>query len=384
MRLGIMAAAGLVFSFPALAQAFAPAVAQDIMVESEQADFTIETIASGLEFPWSVAFLPEGGMLVSEREGRLRVITGETLRDAPVTGLPDDLVAVNQGGLMGLALHPQFAENRYVYFAYAAGTEAANHTALARGRLSEDLTALTDVDVLFRVNFDKARGYHFGGRVHFMDDGTVLLSTGDGGMHRNESQNLANHLGTMIRLNDDGSVPFDNPYVSTRGARPEIYSYGHRNVQGLDVHPDTGAIWTHEHGARGGDEINIVAPGLNYGWPQVTYGINYDGSPVTDATSGPDYQEPVWYWVPSIAPSGMSFYEGDAFPAWQGDLFVGALAGSMLVRYEVHNDAIISEEPLLEDLGVRIRDVKTGPDGLVYLLTDDLDGAVIRLVPVTH
>ncbi len=360
------------------------AISQDMMIESEQADFALETLAEGLEYPWAIAFLPDGEMLVSEREGRLRLVDAGGLRDAAITGLPDDLVVVNQGGLLGLALHPDFEDNRWVYIAYSAGEESANHTALARARLSEDLTSLSDLEVIFRVNFEKERGFHFGGRVHFMDDGTILLSTGDGGMHRNESQNLANHLGTMIRLNEDGSVPFDNPYVSTQGARPEIYSYGHRNVQGLDIHPETGAIWTHEHGARGGDEINVVRPGLNYGWPQVTYGINYDGSPVTDATRGDGYQEPVWYWVPSIAPSGMSFYDGDAFPAWQGDLFVGALAGSMLVRYEVRGESLISEEALLEDLGQRIRDVKTGPDGMIYILTDDFEGQVIRLVPVIN
>ncbi|MBR9825979.1 MAG: PQQ-dependent sugar dehydrogenase [Alphaproteobacteria bacterium] len=376
MRTGLALAAILMSSTAALAQ--------DVLVESEQADFTIETVATGLEFPWSMAFLPSGEVLVSERDGRLRVVTEAGLREAEVTGLPDDLVSVRQGGLLGLELHPQFESNRLVYFAYAAGTESANHTALARGRINEDLTALENVETIFRVNFDKERGFHFGGRVHFLGDGTVLLSLGDGGMHRNESQNLDNHIGTMVRLNDDGSVPFDNPFVSTRGAQPEIYSYGHRNVQGLDIHPETGEIWTHEHGARGGDEINRIEPGLNYGWPQVTYGINYDGTPVTDATEGEGYEEPNWYWTPSIAPSGLTIYEGDAFPQWQGDMFVGALAGAMLLRYEMHNGAFISEEELLTDLGHRIRDVQTGPDGLIYILTDDAEDRLLRLTPVIN
>lgn len=356
--------------------------AQEVF-ETTQADFRVATVAEGLEFPWGIAFLPDGAMLVSEREGRLRYVDENGLRDTVISGLPEDLVVERQGGLLGLALHPEFEDNRLVYFAYSAGTAAANHTALGRGRLNEDATALTDVEELFQVNFDKERGFHFGGRVQFLADGTLMLTLGDGGLHRNESQNLANHLGTIVRLNDDGSVPFDNPFVTSRGAQPEIFSYGHRNVQGIAINPETGSVWTHEHGARGGDEINIVASGANYGWPAVTYGINYNGSPISDATEGEGFEEPIWYWNPSIAPSGMAFYEGDAFPGWQGDVFVGALAGSMLVRYEVDGDRVIGEEQLLTEAGHRIRDVQTGPDGMIYILTDDLDGQVLRLEPVT-
>ncbi|WP_300527232.1 PQQ-dependent sugar dehydrogenase [Maricaulis sp.] len=357
--------------------------AQEV-IESTQADFRVASVAEGLEFPWGMAFLPGGAMLVSEREGRLRYVDENGLREQEVSGLPDDLLVERQGGLLGLALHPQFEDNRLVYFAYSAGTPAANHTALGRGRLNEDATALTDVEELFQVNFDKERGFHFGGRIQFLTDGTLMLTLGDGGLHRNESQNLANHLGTLVRLNDDGSVPFDNPFVTSRGAQPEIFSYGHRNIQGIAINPDTGSVWTHEHGARGGDEINIVESGLNYGWPAVTYGINYNGSPISDATEGEGYEEPIWYWNPSIAPSGMAFYQGDAFPGWQGDVFVGALAGSMLVRYEVDGDRVIGEEQLLTEAGHRIRDVQTGPDGYIYILTDDLDGQVLRLEPATR
>lgn len=368
-----LAAAGL-----AIAALTGPAMAQDTIHETEQADFRVTTVASGLEFPWSLAFLPGGDMLVSEREGRLRYIEDGTLREAPVAGLPDILVE-NQGGLMGLALHPEFADNRWVYFAYAEGTARANHTALARGRLSEDGSALSDVETLFGVNFQKERGYHFGGRIQFLDDGTLLLTLGDGGQYREEAQNLENHMGTIVRLDDDGSVPFDNPYVSASGSQPEIWSYGHRNVQGITINPQTGSVWAHEHGARGGDEINIVQPGLNYGWPLVTYGINYDGTPISDATHGEGLEQPIWFWDPSIAPSGMAFYQGEEFPEWQGDVFVGALAGSMVVRYEVEGDRIISEEELLTEHGARIRDVQSGPDGHLYLLTDDLEGSVLRL-----
>lgn len=358
------------------------AFAQSDVHETEQADFRVATLVEQLEFPWGMAFLPNGDMLISEKSGRLRYVEDGNLRDAAVTGLPDIHVE-NQGGLLGLALHPDFADNRYVYFAFSEGTSAANHTALGRGRLSADGSELTDTEVIFRVNFEKRRGFHFGGRVTFLADDSLMLTLGDGGGHRDESQNTANHIGTVVRLNDDGSVPFDNPFVDDRTAMPEIYSYGHRNIQGIAINPETGSVWTHEHGARGGDEINIVEPGLNYGWPAVTYGINYDGSPVSDATSGEGFEEPIWYWVPSIAPSGMAFYSGDQFPAWQGDVFVGALAGSMLVRYEVDGDRILSEEPLLEDLGIRVRDVQTGPDGYLYVLTDDLDGQLLRLEPVT-
>lgn len=365
----------------ALAVLSGPAMAQDMIHETEQADFRVETVATGLEFPWSLAFLPDGDMLVTEREGGLRYIDDGTLREAPVEGLPDILVD-NQGGLLGLALHPEFAENRWVYFSFAEGTSRANHTALARGRLSEDGSRLDEVEPLFRVNFDKQRGYHFGGRILFLEDGTLLLTLGEGAQYFEEAQNLDNHLGTIVRLNDDGSVPFDNPYVSANGAQPEIWSYGHRNVQGIARNPQTGAIWAHEHGPRGGDEINDIRPGLNYGWPAITYGINYNGTPVSDATEAEGMEQPLWYWVPSIAPSGMAFYDGTEFPEWQGDLFVGALAGSMLVRYEVEGDRIISEEELLTERGDRIRDVRSGPDGHIYLLTDDLEGSVLRLDPV--
>jgi aldose sugar dehydrogenase len=356
-------------------------LAQSDIHETEQADFRVETVAEGLEFPWSMAFLPDGNMLVSEREGRLRLIENGTMRADAISGLPNILVE-RQGGLLGLAVHPDFASNRLVYFAYAEGRANANHTALARGRLSDDASTLESVETLFRVNFDKERGFHFGGRLQFLPDGTLLLTLGDGGLHRDEAQNLGNHLGSVIRLNDDGTVPFDNPFASARGAQPEIYSYGHRNVQGITINPQTGSVWAHEHGARGGDEINILEAGNNYGWPLITYGINYNGTPVSDATHGEGLEQPIWFWDPSIAPSGLTVYSGDGFANWQGDAFVGALAGSMLVRLEVEGDRIISREELLVERGERIRDVATGPDGNLYLLTDDLEGAVLRLVPV--
>jgi glucose/arabinose dehydrogenase len=355
--------------------------AQDLLIESEQADLRVSTIVTGLEYPWSVVFLPDGDMLISERPGRLRYIDEGVLREEAITGLPRSIYNEAQGGLLGLALHPDFADNRLVYFSFAEGSRSANHTALARARLGDDGRSLTNVETLFRVTFEKERGYHFGGRILFQDDGTLMLTLGEGSRYRSEAQNLNNHLGTIVRLNDDGSVPFDNPYVSAFSARPEIYTYGHRNVQGIARNPMTGSVWTHEHGPRGGDEINILGSGLNYGWPRVSYGINYDGTPVSERSSQDGYEEPIWYWVPSIAPSGMSFYQGEAFAEWDGDLFVGALAGQQLVRFEVVDDRVISEEILLADQNNRIRDVQTGPDGLIYLLTDAVNGQLLRLEP---
>ncbi|PWE18785.1 glucose dehydrogenase [Marinicauda salina] len=368
-------------SLIALACAAAPALAQE-PVETEQATFAVETVAEGLGFPWSLAFLPDGGMLVTERDGRLRVIEADgTLREDPVAGLPDDLVVVNQGGLLEVALHPEFADNRLVYFSYSEGTEDANRTALARGRLNADMTALENVEDIFHVNFDKRRGLHFGGRILFEDSDTLLLTLGEGGIYTEEAQNPENHLGTVVRLNDDGSIPEDNPFVGPDGRADEIWTWGHRNVQGIDRNPATGSVWTHEHGARGGDEINILEAGANYGWPEATYGINYDGTVITENRELEGTAQPIWYWNPSIAPAGMAFYTGEAFEHWNGDLFVAALAGQQLQRLEVIDDRVISVEPLLEDMQARFRYVRSGPDGAVYVLTDMPEGQVLRLVP---
>ncbi|WP_273146831.1 PQQ-dependent sugar dehydrogenase [Oceanicaulis alexandrii] len=352
--------------------------AQDV-IESEQADFIVETVAGGLEYPWSIAFLPDGAYLVTEREGRLRVIDENGLREAPVSGLPDDLLVERQGGLLDVALAPDFATSRTIYFSYAEGTAEANNTALARAQLSSDLTTLENVEDIFHVNFEKARGFHFGGRILFNPDGTLFLTLGDGGNYQDEAQNPENHLGAVVRLNLDGSIPNDNPEIEN-GA-PGVYSFGHRNAQGIARNPATGSVWELEHGARGGDEINILAAGDNYGWPVITYGINYDGTIITEDRERDGLTQPIWYWNPSIAPSGMDFYTGDAFEHWQGDLFVSALAGSKVERLEIDGDRVISIEPLLADMGQRFRDVRTGPDGALYVLTDDFEGSVLRLVP---
>jgi len=348
--------------------------------KSEQANFTVETVVEGLEFPWSIDFLPDGAMLVTEREGRLRVIEADgSLRTDPVAGLPEDLIVVRQGGLMDVRIAPDFETSRHVYFSYAQGTEGANGTALARGVLNTGMTALEDVEVLFRANIDKAAGFHFGGRILFNEDGTLFLTLGDGGRTIEEAQDPSNHLGTVVRLNPDGSIPAGNPDIEAGAAG--VFSFGHRNVQGIDRNPATGSVWTTEHGPRGGDEINILQPGANFGWPTVTYGINYNGSVITEERDRPGFEPPIWYWRPSIAPAGMAFYTGDAFEHWQGDLFHAALAGMTLQRMEISGDRVIGVEDLLTDREQRFRDVRIGPDGFIYVLVDDIDGEVIRLVP---
>lgn len=357
--------------------AASPAFTQDV-IESEQESFTVSVVAEGLAFPWSIAFLPSGDMLVTEREGGLRIIDADGgLRPDAVEGLPQDLVVIRQGGLLDVAVSPDFAETRHIYFSYAEGTEDANRTALARGRLSEDLSRLTGVEDVFRVNFDKESGFHFGGRILFNPDGTLFLTLGDGGRHQDEAQNPANHLGAVVRLNPDGSIPADNPVIE--GAAPGVFTFGHRNVQGIDRHPETGSVWTHEHGPRGGDELNVLEAGANYGWPAITYGINYRGTLITRDREREGLAQPLWYWNPSIAPSGMAFYDGQMFDAWSGDLFVSALAGSKLVRLEMDGDRVISAEDLLVDRQERFRDVRVGPDGALYVLVDDPEGAVLRL-----
>jgi aldose sugar dehydrogenase len=325
-------------------------------------------------------------MLVTERDGGadgLRVIGADgDLRDEPVAGIPGDVVVNRQGGLFEVALHPGFEENRLVYVSYAQGTREAHRTALIRGRLNEDLTALEEVEEIFAVNFDIATNRHHGGKILFDADGYLWLSLGDGGNHSDEAQDPANHIGTLVRLHDDGSVPEDNPFADGEGGAPEVWSYGHRNIQGLAQHPVTGTIWSHEHGPRGGDEVNIhLESGLNYGWPEITYGIEYDGSVITEDREREGMEQPIWYWTPSIAASGMAFYTGDAFPHWRNDVFIGGLAGMHVVRMETDGDRVIGRERLLEDLEQRIRDVRVGPDGYVYVLTDDYEGQVLRLVP---
>ena len=346
---------------------------------TERASFRVERLTQGLDRPWSVAFLPDGGFLVTERPGRLRIIDAQgRLREQPVSGLPA-IQARGQGGLLDVALHPDFANNAWVYLSYVESGPGGMGTAVARGRLSG--MQLLDTRVLFRLLPKSGNGRHFGSRLVFDGAGHLFVTLGDRG-DRPRAQDLGDHAGSVIRLNEDGSIPADNPFVGRRGIRPEIYSYGHRNIQGATLEPSTGRLWTHEHGPQGGDEINLPEPGVNYGWPVITHGVNYGiGTAIGEGTEKPGMAQALYYWVPSIAPSGMTFYDGERFPDWQGDLFVGSLKFAMLVRLELDNGRVIHEERMLEDTLGRIRDVRQGPDGLLYLLTDESDGELVRLVP---
>src|SRR5262245_239118 len=349
---------------------------------SSAGNLTVETVVSGLVHPWALAFLPDGRMLVTERPGRLRVVTRDGKLSAPVAGVPR-VFAVSQGGLHDVIADRGFATNRTIYFCFAEPAErGGGRTALARARLvDESAPRLDDLKVIFRQEGPLSTGNHFGCRIAQTPDGNLFLTMGDHFGPRNEAQNLANHLGKIVRIAPDGSVPQDNPFVGKADAKPEIWSYGHRNSQGAAIHPVTGKLWMHEHGPRGGDEINIPEAGKNYGWPVIGFGIDYSGAKIHSATQRDGMEQPIWHWVPSIAPSGMTFYSGSLFPAWRGNLFVGALAGQALVRLELDGDKVGREERLLQDLRARIRDVRDGPDGAVWLLTDSADGRILRVTP---
>jgi glucose/arabinose dehydrogenase len=341
--------------------------------------YKVTEIAKGLDHPWSMAFLPDGSMLVTERVGRLRLIAAGALLTAPIGGVPA-VHTGSQAGLFDIVLHPNFAQNRIVYLTYAAGTKAANGTQVARARF--DGLMLQDLQVIFKAMPLKDTDNHYGGRMAFLPDGTFALTIGEGFEYREKAQDLASDLGKVVRLNEDGSVPPNNPFIGRASVRPEIYTWGHRNAQGLIFDAQSGRLYETEHGPRGGDELNIIVAGRNYGWPVITYGMDYSGAYVSPYTQRPGLEQPVIYWTPSIAPSGLAMYRGDKFPAWQGDLFVGALAFRHLRR--VHLDArgdVVDQEQLLNDLNWRIRDVRSAPDGYLYVCTDEADGRVLRLEP---
>jgi glucose/arabinose dehydrogenase len=350
----------------------------DGIFESERERFRVVTLVRGLDHPWGLAFLPGGDMLVSERRGRMLRIDGKTLEPTPVRGLPR-VAAVGQGGLLDIAVHPDFDFNRLIYFSFAGADQSGLGTEVARGRLQGD--ALEAVEVIFRALPKSGGGRHFGSRLLFAKDGRLLITLGDRG-NRPRAQDISDHAGSVIRVNDDGGVPEDNPFVNTPGARPEIYTYGNRNVQGIALDPATGAVWENEHGPQGGDEVNVLVSGRNYGWPVITYGRNYGtGTKIGEGTHKEGMEQPLHQWSPSIAPSGMTLYTGSMFPAWRGNLFVGALKYRLVARLEVRDGRIVHEERLLEGVLGRIRDVRTGPDGYIYLLTDEGDGVIARLEP---
>lgn len=349
------------------------------LIHSEKHSFRIVPLLAGLENPWSIAFLPDGRMLVTERAGRLRLVTQDFKLDPkPIDGLPE-VIANGQGGLFDVVLHPQHAQNGWIYWAYNAPGTGGWGTALARGKLQGQ--RMTEVQVLFSMQPKTRSAHHFGGRIVFDAAGMVYLTLGDRG-DKDRAQKLNDHAGSVIRLHDDGRVPNDNPFVERAGALPEKWTLGHRNMQGAAINPQTGELWTHEHGPQGGDEVNVIRPGLNYGWPVITYGVNYGlGTKIGEGQSKPGMVQPLQVWVPSIAPSGMAFVSGSQFSQWRGSMLVGALRGQMLVRLTLEGDKVLSEERLFQGRPGRIRDVRMGPDGLVYLLTDDPQGALLRLEP---
>jgi glucose/arabinose dehydrogenase len=375
--ISVLAALGLALSA-------APATAQITKAPAQQSSRPVkaETFAKGLVHPWGLAFLPDQRLLVTERPGRLRLIDKEGQLAPPISGVPE-VYASGQGGLLDVALAPDFASSQLIYLSYAEarGGGGKNGTSVARGKLvaTDGGGRLEEVRVIFRQEPAYASSHHFGSRLVFMPDGSLFITAGERFSQRDEAQNADNHIGKLMRVWPDGSAYAGNP--KRPGWRPEVWSIGHRNVQAAALNPTSGRLWTIEHGARGGDEVNIPEAGKNYGWPVISYGRNYDGSKIGVGTHKAGMEQPVYYWDPSIAPSGAVFYTGAVFPDWRGNLFVGALAGQALHRLVLDGDKVVGEEMLLADLGARIRDVRQGGDGALWLLTDEAQGRVLRVVP---
>ena len=335
----------------------------------------VQTVADGLEHPWGLAFLPDGHMLVTERPGRLRIVSKEGRLSEPLAGIPR-VLAEGQGGLLDVALDPNFVSNRLIYLSYAEPGEGGASTAVARAQLGDG--ALRDIQVIFRQQPKVSGPNHFGSRLVFSPDGKLFVTLGER-FKFEPAQDLSNHLGKIVRINPDGSVPRDNPFVGRAGAKPEIWSYGHRNIQGAAIHPGSGALWVNEFGPRGGDELNIPEPGRNYGWPLVSWGRHYFGKDIPDPPTRPDLAQSIYHWTPVISPSGMTFYTGEVFPVWRGNLLIGGLSSQALVRLVLDGQRVTGEERI--PMGARIRDVRQGPDGAVYLLTDQSNGEILRLTP---
>ncbi len=364
----------LMFSFLAISCAGQP----DIKKSNSDENYTTETVVSDVSVPWGMDWLPNGDMLLTERSGTLHIFSDGQLSE-PVAGVPE-VWANGQGGLLDVALHPDYEENGWIYITYSSpqGNERGANTALMRARLNEDHSSLTDQEVLYKAVPNTTRGQHFGSRIAFDDEGYLYFSIGDRGNRDVNPQDINRDGGKIYRLNPDGSIPEDNPFVNEDGAKKAIYSYGHRNPQGMDTHPETGEIWTHEHGPRGGDEVNLVKKGENYGWPIISFGINYSGTEFAEDTARAGMMQPDWYWDPSIAPSGMEFVTGDTYPEWKGHLLVGSLKFNYLVLCRMENNTITGEELLFEGIG-RVRSVEQGPDGYIYVGTEG--NGIVRIVP---
>lgn len=387
LRMGALAALAL----SAACADPAPSLAQTgEVVQSDHHAFRVVTVVEGLQNPWGMAFLPNGDILVTERPGRLRVVRNGTLDPRPVAGVPE-VRAQGQGGLLDVALHPDFASNNLVYLSYSKPSEDGEEATTAVARGTFDGQALSNVEEIFVAEAWGRAGQHFGSRLAFDRDGYLFVTVGDRGNspmtdtpETHPAQTTDNHIGSILRLNDDGSVPSDNPFVGQAGYLPEIWAYGSRNAQGMIIHPETNEVWINEHGPQGGDEINLVLPGRNFGWPVVGHGVQYGGATIHDAASAQGMTDPVHIWTPSIATSGKLFYTGDAFPAWRGSLFVGGLAGQQLARVTLEGHDATGEETLLQGAVGRIRDVRQGPDGFIYLAIDDRRGGetpIVRLEP---
>jgi len=345
-------------------------------INTKNYQLNIETVVDGLDHPWGIAFLPDGDSLITERSGKLRKITSGKLLEQAVTGLPV-IKEKGQGGLLGIALHPDYKNNQLVYLSYAGQEEGGYGTEVVRGKLQG--MKLNNVQKIFTALPKSRGGRHFGSRLVFANDGTLFISLGDRGK-QDTAQDINDHRGSLIRINDDGSIPKDNPFIDRENAKPEIYTYGNRNMQGMALNIITGEIWTHEHGPQGGDEVNIMRAGVNYGWPVITYGVNYGiGTKIGEGTHKHGMEQPIHKWVPSIAPSGMTFYTGKQFSEWKGDLFVGSLKFGLLVRLEIHGNKIVGEERMLHGKYGRIRDVVEGPEGSLYILTDEHDGKLLKI-----
>lgn len=344
-------------------------------ISSEKLNFEVDTLATGLDNPWGLTFLPNRDLLVTERDGEILIIRNGKLLDEKITGVPEVYVK-GQGGLFEIQLHPDYESNGWLYISYAAPGKGGGNTAIVRAKLGG--FNLINKEVIFQATPFVSGGNHFGGRMEFDRDGYLYLSVGERGTKKN-AQTLSNHSGKIFRLHDDGTVPIDNPFVKNGNAKHEIYTYGNRNPQGMSIHPETGEIWTHEHGPMGGDEINIIKAGANYGWPEATYGKNYSGTTITEFTSKEGMEDPLHYWVPSIAPCGMSFVTSDLYKSWKGDLLIGSLKFSYVARLELDGKAVVHEEKLLENIG-RVRAITQGPDGYIYVGTES-PGMILRIIP---
>ena len=375
MKLPVISSIGKTFG---LAVAFSAALSVGAPAEAgPSAGYELETVAQGLSFPWNVAFLSDGTVLLTELDGRLRAVRDGVLDPTPIAGVPA-VFRESQGGLFDVVPHPDFDANRLLYLSYAYGDGRANATRVARAKF--DGSSLSDLEVIFEATPLKDTPVHYGGRIAFSPDGKLFVTVGDGFNYREEAQKRSNMLGSIIRLNDDGSVPPDNPFVGQEGIRPEIFSYGHRNQQGLVI-TEAGLVYANEHGPRGGDEINLIEAGKNYGWPVITYGLDYSGARISPFTEMEGMEQPIKYWVPSIAPASLELYTGTLFPAWQGDFLVAGLVPGDVRRVDMEGGVAVGEEILFAEIGSRIRGVKMAPDGSVYILTDGEEGAVLRATP---